>query len=153
MVGDGPALTWLKGQLVDTPTHFAGFLAGEELSAAYASGDLFAFPSDSETLGFAAIEAMAAGVAVVAADAGGIPHIIRNEATGLLVAPGSPEALAAGLLRLAKDDDARRRLAVAGHLEAQRWSWDAATESLLDSYRLALKVHGWAERTRRSRNA
>lgn len=140
VVGDGPALEWLKQELAGTPTQFAGFLAGEELSAAYASGDLFAFPSDSETLGFAAIEAMASGVAVVAADAGGIPHIVKSGVTGLLVAPGSPEALAAGLKGLVEDDETRRRLAAAGHREAQRWSWDAATASLIHSYRLALKV-------------
>src|SRR5690606_42037085 len=100
VVGDGPALDWLKAQVEGTGTVFTGFLDGDELAAAYASGDAFAFPSDSETLGFAALEAMAAGVPVVAARAGGIPHIVDAHETGLLVEPGSAEALAAALRRV-----------------------------------------------------
>src|SRR5690606_5751646 len=96
VVGEGPAKAWLEEKLAGTDTVFTGFLAGDELGAAYASADVFAFPSDSETLGFAALEAMAAGVPVVAARAGGIPHIIDHGRTGLLVEPGSGPALAEG---------------------------------------------------------
>lgn len=140
VVGDGPALEWLKKELVGTPTVFTGFLEGNELSDAYASGDVFAFPSDSETLGFAAIEAMAAGVAVVAADAGGIPHIVRNGENGALVPPGDAAAWAAKLLKLLNDDEERARLARAGRAEAERWSWRAATESLVGRYQQAIRV-------------
>ncbi len=145
VVGDGPALEWLQGKLAGTPTTFTGFLAGDELAAAYAAGDVFAFPSDSETLGFAAIEAMAAGVAVVAADAGGIPHIVRHGQNGVLVPPGDAQALAAQLLALLADDTERRRLAQAGREEAERWSWDAATSALVERYRQAIRVRRLAE--------
>ncbi len=140
VVGDGPALEWLKKELKGTPTHFTGFLEGPELAAAYATGDVFAFPSDSETLGFAAIEAMAAGVAVVAADAGGIPHIVKSGENGVLVPPGDGKALGAELLRLLTDDEERLRLARAGRAEAERWSWRAATESLIERYEQAIRV-------------
>ena len=144
VVGEGPAMTWLKERLASTPTVFTGFLEGDELSAAYASGDVFAFPSDTETLGFAAIEAMAAGVAVVAADAGGIPHIVEHERTGLLVKAGDGAAMAAGIERLLGDDELRRQLATAGRREAQRWSWDAAARALVSHYRNAQRVHSLA---------
>jgi len=141
VVGEGPALGWLKDKLAGTDTVFTGFLDGDELSEAYASGDVFAFPSDSETLGFAAIEAMAAGVPVVAAEAGGIPHIVHHERTGLLVPAGDAEATTDAILRLLDDASLRRALAVNGREEAERWSWLAATESLVDRYRQALRVH------------
>ncbi len=141
VVGEGPALGWLKERLAGVPVEFTGFLAGEELSAAYASGDVFAFPSDSETLGFAALEAMAAGVPVVAADAGGIPHIVKHGRTGVLVPPGDGEALATALRALLGDPDERRRLSAAGRAEAERWTWDAATASLVARYRQAIRVH------------
>ena len=140
VVGEGPALAWLKEQLAGTDTVFTGFLDGEDLSAAYATGDVFVFPSDSETLGFAAIEAMAAGVPVVAADAGGIPHIVQAERTGLLVPAGDADATARAILRLLEDPALRAGLAHNGRQEAERWSWMAATEALVDRYRQAIAV-------------
>ncbi len=140
VVGEGPALAWLRERLADTPTVFTGFLAGEELSAAYASGDVFAFPSTSETLGFAALEAMASGVPVVAADAGGLPHVVHHGENGVLVPPGDAAELAAAIERLIADQGERARLAAAGRAEAERWSRGAATEDLVGRYREAVRV-------------
>lgn len=144
VVGDGPALEWLKTELESTPTVFTGFLGGHDLADAYASGDVFAFPSDSETLGFAAIEAMAAGVAVVAADAGGIPHIVKHGVNGVLVPPGNGGALATALLDLVENGEERVRLARAGREEAERWSWTSSTEALVLRYRQAIRVRNLA---------
>ena len=141
VVGEGPALGWLKRALADTGTVFTGFLDGDELAAAYASGDLFAFPSDSETLGFAAIEAMAAGVCVVAARAGGIPHIVRDGDNGVLVEPGSGIALAEALRALLDDPARRRRIAEKGLRESRRWSWENSTRALVGFYELAHRLH------------
>lgn len=57
-------------------------LQGEDLSAAYASADIFAMPSESETLGFVVLEAMASSLPVVAVRAGGIPDIITPDQNG-----------------------------------------------------------------------
>ena len=148
VVGDGPALGQLKERLAGTDTVFSGFLDGQELSEAYASGDVFAFPSDSETLGFAAIEAMAAGVPVVAARAGGIPHIVDHEETGLLVEPGDADALAAGISRVLDDRDLAERLARNGRVEAERWSWRESTLALVSRYRDAIRVESLTRRAR-----
>lgn len=137
VVGNGPALNWLRHELEGTDTVFTGFLEGDELAAAYASGDLFAFPSDSETLGFAAIEAMAAGVCVVAARAGGIPHIVSDGDNGVLVPPGDGAALASALRELMGDSARRQRLAARGREDSRRWSWEASTRALVATYRLA----------------
>ena len=64
------------------PAVFTGTLQGEELSQAYASGDVFVMPSESETLGFVVLEAMSSGVPVVGARAGGIPDIIPEDQEG-----------------------------------------------------------------------
>src|SRR5581483_6655843 len=65
LVGDGPLRKRLEDVFAGLPVTFVGALSGEELAAAYASADIFAFPSSTETLGLAAIEAMAAGLPVV----------------------------------------------------------------------------------------
>jgi len=142
VVGEGPARPWLEERLAGTGTVFTGFLAGDELGAAYASADVFAFPSDSETLGFAALEAMAAGVPVVAARAGGIPHVVDHGRTGLLVEPGSGAALAEGIRALLRDPGLRARLAAEGRREAERWSWPEATRALVGYYRAAIRLRG-----------
>lgn len=66
------------------------------------------------------LEAMASGVPVVASDVGGIPELVVNEETGLLVEPGDSEALAGAITRLIEDGDLRRRFAAAGHERAKR---------------------------------
>jgi glycosyltransferase involved in cell wall biosynthesis len=64
VVGSGPAEARLKQRFAGTRTRFFGYLSGNELASAYASADVLAFPSDTETLGFAAMEAMALSVAL-----------------------------------------------------------------------------------------
>lgn len=142
IVGDGPARRRLEERLAGTPTTFTGFLAANELAAAYASSDLLAFPSDAETLGFAALEAMAAGTPAVAANAGGIPHIVQDGATGLLFPPGDSRALAERIARLASDPTELNRLSTNALQEARRWTWNAATEDLTRKYKQAIRLHG-----------
>jgi len=142
VVGEGPARDWLERELAGTGTVFTGFLEGDALADAYASADVFAFPSDSETLGFAALEAMAAGVCVVAARAGGIPHIVKDGANGVLVPPGDAGALADAIRALLNDAARRRRLAACGRTDSEKWSWEASTRELVRLYGAARRLHG-----------
>ena len=73
LVGDGPHRQQLEKHFAGTATTFVGYLAGEELASAYASGDAFLFPSSTETLGLVLLEAMAAGCPVVVAFAQNTP--------------------------------------------------------------------------------
>nr|VFJ78155.1 MAG: Glycosyltransferase involved in cell wall bisynthesis [Candidatus Kentron sp. FW] len=88
IVGDGPQRKQLEKRLPKDRTVFTGFLEGEELAEAYASADIFIFPSEFETKGFVMLESMASMTPVVACNAGGIPDTIVHGKNGLLYEPG-----------------------------------------------------------------
>ena len=135
LIGDGPHREKLKEYFAGTPTYFPGFLKGEELAAAYASADIFFMASRTETLGLVVLEAMAAGCAVVAADEGGIPDIVRDGVTGHLFKGGDIEAATTAVRRLISDDAYREAMRREARLDAEKWSWAAATRQLEGLYR------------------
>lgn len=111
--------------------HFTGMLSGEELSQAYASGDIFITPSETETLGFVVLEAMASGVPVVCARAGGIPDIVNQEGvTGFLYTPGDVDDCVAKLSALINDEELRTRIGQAGREEVEKFDWRASTKQV-----------------------
>ncbi len=138
LVGDGPHRQQLERVFEGTATTFVGYLAGEELAAAYASGDAFLFPSSTETLGLVLLEAMAAGCPVVGAARGGIPDIVSDGINGCLYDPDEAHSLTAAVSRLLGDADTRSQLRLAARLEAERWGWAGATEQLRTYYRRVL---------------
>lgn len=145
MVGSGPHLAELRHRFAGTPTVFTGYLSGAPLAAAYASSDVFVFPSRTETLGFVAMESQASGVPVVGANAGGIPSALVDGVTGFLYPPGDEQRLIEAVTRLVTDDALRARMGAAGRAETQRWSWRAATEGLVEAYGEAIDRH-WRHR-------
>ena len=112
LVGDGPerpAVEKLTASL--GLTGHVAFL-GEQLQMGrlLAQADLFLLPSEQESFGLAALEALASGVPVVATRVGGVPEVVRHSETGLLVPVGEPKALAGAVLNLLSDEP--RRLAM-----------------------------------------
>lgn len=85
VVGDGPYLPEMQEALQDARVHFTGTLRGEDLSAAFASGDLFVFPSVTDTFGRVIIEAQASGLPVLVSDQGGPQDAILPGRTGRVV--------------------------------------------------------------------
>ncbi len=142
LVGDGPYRQQLETLFAGSATHFVGYLAGEDLAAAYASGDAFLFPSSTETLGLVLLEAMAAGCPVVAANRGGIPDIVSDGINGCLYEPdgadGGAGSLTAATRRLLDDRTRLQELRGAARQEAERWGWSGATEQLRGYYRQVL---------------
>jgi glycosyltransferase involved in cell wall biosynthesis len=138
LVGDGPHRQQLERVFEGTPTTFVGYLAGEELASAYASGDAFLFPSSTETLGLVLLESMAAGCPVVGAERGGIPDIVTDGINGCLYDPDDRGSLTAAVRRLLGDPAERRTLRLAARQEAERWGWAGATEQLRGYYRRVL---------------
>ncbi len=140
MIGSGPARKELEARFAGTPTVFTGYMSGDELASAYASADVFAFPSDTETLGFVAMEAMASGVPVVGARAGGVPDVIRHGDTGFLFTPGDADDLTERLETLLRDAELRDRMGRAARADMERFSWRASTETLVGYYRKAVTI-------------
>ncbi len=134
LVGRGPLEEEIRRRAIPG-VELCGLLTGAELSAAYASADLFAFPSVTETFGNVLLEAMASGLPSVVAAAGGVLDFAEHGRNAWLVAPSSVDALTLGLERLLGDAALRRRLA-AGALETARARrWDAIDDLLFEEYR------------------
>jgi len=130
IVGSGPEEDELRRYFEGTPTVFTGRLDGIELSKAFASGDVFCMPSDSETLGFVVLESMASGVPCVAANVGGPVDLIDDRFTGYLVPPGDAITFADRLEKLRNNPELREKMSVAGREETQRWSWYASMNDI-----------------------
>ena len=115
------------------PAVFTGMLQGEELSQAYASGDVFAMPSESETLGQVTLEAMSSGIPVVGARAGGIPDIIpadQEGKTGFLFTPGDVDDCLSKLEPLLQNKELRENIGKAAREEMEKYDWKAATKKI-----------------------
>ncbi len=93
IVGDGPYRNELERRLRGYPVLFTGFLLGEDLSAIYASSDIFVFPSATDTFGNVVLEAQASGLPVIVSDEGGPKEIVIDGETGFVVKADSREAL------------------------------------------------------------
>jgi glycosyltransferase involved in cell wall biosynthesis len=136
MVGDGPARSALEETFAGTWTTFTGPLAGLELAAAYASADVFVFPSTTDTLGLVLLEAMASGLPVVAARTPVSADLVRRApAGGLFEASDGAGLVAAVRHRLDAPVD---REHVAAAARAQSVSWRVATDELLATYARAV---------------
>jgi glycosyltransferase involved in cell wall biosynthesis len=98
-------------------------------------------PSHVEATSLAGLEAMACGVPLVGTRVGGIPEILTNGETGLLVPPSSPEDLAGAVTRLLADSDLAHRLAKAARDRVvAAFSWDRIAEQFLEVYRRAVSI-------------
>ena len=138
LVGDGPHRSQLEKIFENTKTNFIGYLAGKELASAYASGDIFLFPSSTETLGLVLLEAMAAGCPVIGANKGGIPDIINDEINGCLYDPDQEDKGEQSLIEATKkiliNKDKKERMRKAAREEAEKWDWNRATLQLKNFY-------------------
>lgn len=137
VIGDGPEMASMKTSLKNGV--FAGFLHGEDLARAYASSDVFFFPSESETFGNVTLEAMASGLPAVNAIASGSNSLVVDGETGHLVSARDEAGLAARLETLVRDEALRHRMGAAARTRALAFSWDTILSGLLDSYRAVLR--------------
>ena len=142
LVGDGPYRNQLEKIFENTKTNFIGYLAGEELASAYASGDIFLFPSSTETLGLVLLEAMAAGCPVIGANKGGIPDIINDGFNGCLYdtdgTDNGEQSLIEATKKILENKDKKEKMRIAAREEAEKWDWNQATLQLKNFYKKTL---------------
>lgn len=133
LVGDGPMRAELEKSLPHA--YFAGHQSGDELARWYASGDVFVFPSTTETFGNVILEAQASGLPAVVVDRGGPPDLVEPGETGLIARANDPADFADRVRALVDDPAARRRMGCRAREAAAARDWSAINGRLLESYR------------------
>lgn len=133
--GDGPErerLTGLCNRLgIEHAVRFTGAFAKERLPEILAGLDIVVLSSVYEGFGISLLEAMAYSIPVAATSVGGVPEVVEDDVTGLLVSPQSPELLADAICRLIAEPDLRRRMGEAGR---RRYEEHFAPESVVPQY-------------------
>ena len=141
MVGDGPerddAEDEARGLGVERDVHFLGKI--ERVEPLLASADLFLLPSDRESFGLSALEALASGVPVVGCRVGGLPEVVRDGETGVLCEVGDVEAMGAAALAILRDEGRWARMGAAAAADARaRFARDAVVARYEALYRETL---------------
>jgi glycosyltransferase involved in cell wall biosynthesis len=147
IVGDGPAYAEVQQELSNLPVTFTGYLRGAELATAYASADIFAFPSYTETFGQVVLEAMASGLPVVGLLSEGVCDLVEDGRTGFLLDTQKmgEEEQATGyrerLQRLVQDQARRHEMSIAAAVYAHHHTWHEAMECLVRGYNEVIDAH------------
>ncbi len=139
IVGDGPAKNELESRLTDTI--FLGHQTGETLATAYASSDIFLFPSETETFGNVTLEAMASGIPAVCANATGSRSIIRDGITGFLATPRDSDSFLGYVEQLATDADLRAKMGQLSLKRAMKFDWPVILEKMNVYYNGVISRH------------
>jgi glycosyltransferase involved in cell wall biosynthesis len=144
LLGDGPEAANLRSTAqrlgVGDALHFVGTVPNDRMSEYYACADVVAVPSLVEATSIAALEAMASGKPVVSTDVGGLPDVVLDGATGLLVKPRDPAALAGALSRVLQDGNMRRRLGASARRRAhETFGWDTIVKQTHKIYEAAIQ--------------
>jgi glycosyltransferase involved in cell wall biosynthesis len=138
IVGDGPlrpvVLAAVLGSSARDRISLRGFIRHEEVPTVLASLDVLVLPSVYEEMGSVLVEAMVSGVPVVASRVGGIPEVVVDGRTGVLVPPGDIDALARALDGLVADPERRRQMCLNARERAVQYSWPDLAGRVADLY-------------------
>jgi glycosyltransferase involved in cell wall biosynthesis len=134
LVGQGPAQPALEKHFAGTNIVFMGHLEGDALAQAYASADVFVFPSAIESFGLVVVEALAAGLPVVAARVGGVGDVIQEGVNGYTFETGDTAGLVAGVRQTLTTEAHRRALSHAARAFAETQTWPAMMDEVIDHY-------------------
>lgn len=137
VVGDGPAKAELRELMPEA--HFTGFLEGEDLAKAYASSDVFLFPSHTETFGNVTLEAMSSGLPCLVADATGSKSLVEHKVNGCLAQPENKSDFTKKLEFIVSDKELQEEMRKASREKALQFEWNAINSRLVENYREALE--------------
>lgn len=138
VVGDGPSKADLEKKFAGTDTVFTGYLKGEDLAAAYASGDIFAFTGDKETFGNVVVEAMASGLPVIAPNSGGVTDLVQEGYNGRFYDPTRKDSIVEAARELVENPDLVQEYGQHGRMLAEQRTWDITLDELLAHYQKVL---------------
>ncbi len=141
VVGDGPLRPQVEAAIRRSPARDritrSGFVPHDQVPAVLRSIDLLVLPSIYEEMGSVLAEAMACGLPVVASDVGGIPDVVGDGETGILVPPGDVAALTKALDGVLRDAALRARLGAQARRQSVRYSWPGLAARIADLYAAA----------------
>jgi glycosyltransferase involved in cell wall biosynthesis len=140
LIGDGAQREELEARFAGTGTHFTGYLFGDALAEAFASADVFAFPSPTETFGQVVQEAMASGLPCVVIDQGGVLDLVQPGVNGFW-AENDPASFAAALVRLRDDATLRAGMAHASRRFVEDNAWEVVLGQLEGYYHEAIALN------------
>ena len=123
-VGDGPYLKELRALVPDAI--FTGYLAGLNLAKAFASSDVFLFPSTTDTYGNVIVESLASGVPCIVSDQGGPKDLIEHGKTGFITRALDAEEFTSALTQLVNDSALRQAMSIEAHRTVQSRDWAEA---------------------------
>ena len=126
VVGDGPYLPAMQQAMEGLPCYFTGYVQGEKLAELYASGDIFVFPSTTDTFGNVVMEAQASGLPVIVTDAGGPCENMLDGQTGLVVPADDAGALLQAMRTLVDDPARSKAMGQAARRYMEARSFEAA---------------------------
>lgn len=139
-VGDGPFRNELQELLSDTPAHFTGVLTGRDLSRAYASSDVFVFPSKTDTYGRVVLEAQASGLPAIVSDQGGPKEVIVDQETGMVVRGMHAYNLSAAIDDLTNNPARMARYRKAAMRHASTRTRAASFREFMDLHEIPIKI-------------
>ncbi|MBI5960280.1 MAG: glycosyltransferase family 1 protein [Chloroflexi bacterium] len=134
VVGDGPIRPELGEHFSGTKTKFMGYLRGADLYSAFASADIFVFPSAMETFGLVLIEAMASGLPVVTSRVGGVNDMVRPGVNGYIFNSGDVRGMINGVQAILSDRSKRAIMGRNARLFAETQTWPAMMDELIGCY-------------------
>ena len=138
VVGDGQWLEAMRQELAGLPVAFTGYLKGPELARAFASSDLFVFPSTTDTFGNVVLESLASGVPALVADEGGPGEIVRHNETGWVLPAHDVGAWVEAARELIGRPEVRAKMGAAGRAYAEGCTHARAQEVLWGHYERAV---------------
>jgi glycosyltransferase involved in cell wall biosynthesis len=124
LVGEGPYLESLNSSLPQAV--FTGYLRGADLATAYASADVFVFPSTTDTFGNVVIEAQASGTPVIVSDTGGPKELVEDNVNGIVTKSHDADDLARAIRELVVDDNKRAQMSQRARQSVIDRSWPEA---------------------------
>jgi glycosyltransferase involved in cell wall biosynthesis len=138
IAGDGSQRAELLGLAAELDlrrTEFVGRVAPASMPALYDAADIYLNSPEIDNMPGSIIESFASGLPVVTTDAGGIPYIVTDSETGLMVQRGDYQAMAACAIRLLEDERLAQSIASRAHAECARYSWAKVRDEWFKLYR------------------